>query len=436
MKARLFVLMVWITGFGASFASNRSGDDCQPRPLTIQEAVRMALAHSPEVLLAKAQSLRAGHAVGEIRSLNLPQITTGTGLAYNNGFPMSIEGSAPSIFEVNATQSIFSKTNKNLMREAEETSKASELGDASVRNNIASRTALLYYALHQARRIISLTSERLELARRQQSHVENLLAAGKARNLDATVAKAAVRSLEHALLGAREQERIAEAELKETTGLSESETVVTADPHVDTPVFSMQEDDLFRQALESSPEVRQAEALARAKEFRIEAAKGENYPQINLVSRYSLFSRVNKYEDFFRNFVRNNFVIGVSLQIPVFNGFRTKERVAQSREEALEARYRLQSLQSDLKKNLRRAHSDLRIAQDAVELAQIEVSAAQETLQVNEALLHSGRISAKQFEEFVSARRQKELAQLEADGDLFQRKITLLRTMGLAASTF
>ena len=85
------------------------GPQPETRVLSIQEVVQMALGHSPEVMLAKAQIMRAGEAVRETRSLNRPQLYTGTGLAYNNGFPLSIEGSAPSIFQVAATQSIFSK---------------------------------------------------------------------------------------------------------------------------------------------------------------------------------------------------------------------------------------------------------------------------------------------------------------------------------------
>jgi outer membrane protein TolC len=405
--------------------------------MTIQEAVRMALVHSPEVLLAKAQSSRAVGAVNEIRSANKLQAAAGTGLAYNNGFPLSIEGSAPSLFEVSATQSIFSKTNKNLIREAEETGKAVKLGEESVRNNIASRTALLYYALNQARKIHSLTSEKLELARQQLARVDDLLKLGKARELDVTLAATALRSLKHALLTAQEQEKNSEADLKDLTGIPENETIETAEPQIDNPIFSMEENDsAFRKTVDAAPDVQQAATLARAKEFRIEAVKGESYPQINLVGRYALLSRINKYEDFFGTFVRNNVVIGVSVQVPILDGFRKKARVAESREEALEARYRLQTLQSDIKKNLRRGYSDLRIAQDAAELAQMEIKTAQENLKINETLLQSGQISAKQFEEIQSALRQKELAQLEADLDLFQIKIALLRTAGIAASAF
>lgn len=58
-----------------------------PVTLTLQEVLRRAVQRAPEIALAHAQAERAVQAVRETRSANLPQVVTGTGLAYNNGFP-------------------------------------------------------------------------------------------------------------------------------------------------------------------------------------------------------------------------------------------------------------------------------------------------------------------------------------------------------------
>jgi outer membrane protein TolC len=61
---------------------------------------------------------------------------------------------------------------------------------------------------------------------------------------------------------------------------------------------------------------------------------------------------------------------------------------------------------------------------------------AREIVKDNEALLEAGRISLKEIEESRSMLDQKELAQLEADQVLFQRKLELLRVAGSLASAF
>ncbi len=429
MKSRLSVLAIWIACIGVFPVSGNDGTD-----LTLQEAVRLALARSPEVLMAEAQSVRASDVLRETRSLRLPQVVAGTGIAYNNGFPLSLEGSAPSLFEVGMSQSIFSKTNNNLIREAEEAGKTSKFGKESAKNEIAQRTALVYYDLHQARKNVALVTAKLDSTRKQQTQVENLFKAGRSRRVDITMAELATQSLNQQLLEAREQERISEAELRELTGLSGVAVIQTADPQIENPIFNMPGETLYRQAIESTPEIKQAEANVRAKEFHIEADKGEKYPRISIISTYALLSKTNNYQDYYNDFVRNNFIIGVSMQIPVFNGFRTSAKIAQSRQEATEARYRLQNLKSGLKLSVQREQSDLRIAIGRAELARSEVKAAEENLQVNESLFESGRISAQEMEMLRSALQQKQIAQLELDRVLFQKKISLLRSAGIITS--
>jgi outer membrane protein len=434
MKPGLSVFAFWIAVMGLLSAYANEGAESKPETLSLQEAVRLALARSPEILLAEAQSIRASNALREARSLRLPQVVAGTGLAYNNGFPLSIEGSAPSIFEVGASQSIFSKTNNNLIREAEETGKAGKLGKESARNEIAERIALVYYGLHQSRKNIALISANLESARKQQAQIESLFAAGKAIHLDVTMSGLAIQSLQLRLQEIQENEKILEFELLEKTGLPGTTSIRTMEPQVENPIFNAQGETLYQQAIQSMPEILQAEANVRAKEFHIEAEKGESYPKIAIVSNYALFSKMNNYQDYFKNFVRNNFIIGLSMQVPVFNGFRTGAKIAQSKQEAAETRFQLQNLKSGLKINIQRELSALRIAVGKAEFARNEVKAAEENLQVKQSLFESGRISAQEMENIRSALQQKQLALLETDQALFQRKIALLRVAGIIAS--
>jgi len=433
---RVFVLTACFACADLMAASESGGLDFHPetRPLTLQEAVQMTLARSPDVLLAEARSARAGEAVRESRSLNRPQIVTGTGLAYNNGYPLSMEGAAPSIFQISASQAVFSKKNNNLIREAEEAGKAARFGSDSARNELASRAALTYCELYRARKLISIASAALNAARKQQGLVEALLDAGKLRPVDLAAAKTATFSAQQLLLVAEEQAKVAETELKDLTGLPETAAIDLAEPQVESPVFELPAATLYQQALERAPEILQAESDIRAKEFHLKAEQGESLPQMDIITQYALFSRTNNYDDFFNRFTRNNFLIGLSLQVPVFNGSRISARVAQSRQEVSEARYRLQRTQSDLKMSIERSLSAMRIARGASELARNDLAAARETVRISEDLMQEGRISVKELEDSRSQIEQKEQAVLEADHLFLQRKLELLRAVGSAAS--
>ena len=407
------------------------GGSAQPeiRILSLQEAVRLTLSRSPEVLVAEAQAARAREALRESRSSNLPRLFAGTGLAYNNGFPLSIEGAAPSIIQVSASQPVFSKTNANLIREAEESGKAGQLGAESARNELASKTASVYYALFQADTIHALLSAKLDAAAKQQKQIETLLEAGKVRPVETKLARTAVLAARQQILVAQEQTLFAEKELHKLTGLSDTIRIQTVEPNINSPIFELQEEALFQRALESSPGILKAQADVRAKEFHVEAERGGYLPKMELVGQYALFSRTNNYEDYFSRFARNNFLLGLSIQVPVFNA-GTGARVAQSRQETSEARYRLESMKSNLKLDIQRGLGALRIARGAVDLGRSDIDAAREMVKVSETLMEAGRISEKDLEESRAQLLQKELALLDADQALFQRELELLHSTG------
>ena len=69
----------------------------QARPLTLQQAVELALRQNPDLLLARLDEQKARIGIREARAPFVPRVAIGSGLAYSSGFPLSIEGAAPSI---------------------------------------------------------------------------------------------------------------------------------------------------------------------------------------------------------------------------------------------------------------------------------------------------------------------------------------------------
>ena len=402
--------------------------------LTLGEAVRLALARGPELSLARAAAAKAADALKEVRSANLPQVAAGSGLAVNNGFPLSIEGAAPSIVQFGVSQAILSKKNRNLIREAEEETQAAQAGPDGARNTLSARTALLYGELHQARQMIPLLEQQWANAAKSCEVQQALLQAGRIRALDLAQAKVAEANAGQQLLIARERARLAESGLREVTGIPEGREFRTETPALPSENLTLPVGVLYQKALEMHSGVREAESTVRAREFHVEAEKGERYPQIAVVGQYAVFSRTNNYQDYFNRFTRNNYLLGLSVQVPLFNGFRTGARVARSRQEVEAARLRLQVVKSDLKMALERDASNLRLARGAAELARLEVQAAEDKLKVSEALAEAGRADARELDLARAEWLGKRLAAVDAQRVLFEREVELLRTSGSLAN--
>ncbi len=73
-------------------------------PLTFRQAVELTAGRSVGASIASADQERTYEAYVEAKSLYLPQMVVGSAIAYSTGFPLSLEGAAPSIFNVTTQQ--------------------------------------------------------------------------------------------------------------------------------------------------------------------------------------------------------------------------------------------------------------------------------------------------------------------------------------------
>src|SRR5687767_1427854 len=80
--------------------------------MTFRQTVETAVRQNPEIALARLDEEKARQAIRVAKDPFIPRIVVGSGLAYSNGFPMSIEGSAPSVVQVHAVQYLFNRPDR------------------------------------------------------------------------------------------------------------------------------------------------------------------------------------------------------------------------------------------------------------------------------------------------------------------------------------
>src|SRR6478752_3993831 len=79
------------------------------RTLTLRGALDIALQQNPDVVLARLDQQRARAQVTIEKDPFRPKLFAGSGAAYTNGFPMSIDGNAPAIIQAKAPMAIFDR---------------------------------------------------------------------------------------------------------------------------------------------------------------------------------------------------------------------------------------------------------------------------------------------------------------------------------------
>ena len=88
----------------------------EAEPLPFRQAIELAVKRS--AVVSAAEQNRAHQAYLEAVRMYIPQVMAGSGLAKTFGFPLSIEGSAPSVVNVNGTGFLINPGHREMVRAA------------------------------------------------------------------------------------------------------------------------------------------------------------------------------------------------------------------------------------------------------------------------------------------------------------------------------
>ena len=335
---------------------------------------------------AAADVQHAQAAVDEARSYYLPQLMVGSGLGKSFGYPMSIEGAAPSVFQVNYESFLYNPAQKEFIRSARSAWRGSLAGLRDQRSAMLLEAALDYIQLDSY-------AARANLLRNQQQEADRLVRIETDRvqaGVDSQVelkraqlqaAQVKMRSAEAAGAADVLRERLAQL-----TGQPASSIATNTESIPDVPDISA-EQGLVHNALDHNAGV---EAATRQAESQSLKAKGEHralLPAVDIVADYGYFVRYNNYDLYFSRFQNNNATVGVAIRFPFLN-FPQRAKAAEADAEAVKATRQLQSAKDEVSSEtirLARSVQQLAAANEVAkldyELANAEADALQTRIQ-------------------------------------------------------
>src|SRR5438270_810406 len=284
------------------------------RVMTLRQAVEMAVNQNPDVALARLDEENTRQAVRTAKDPFTPHLTAGSGLAYSNGFPMSIEGSAPSIVQARATQNLFNRPQSFAVAQAREEVRGAGFGVAGKRDEVAYRTTEFYLDAEHAARVEELARKDAESLQKVLETVQAQVREGRALLL---AEKQAAFNVARARQVAEEFEAAqatAETALAIALGFSAEDRVHPVAEQRPAPALPESEERAIEAALESNKDLRKLQSQIAAKGLESRGHNAARLPRVDLVAQYGLFAKFNNYEQFFNHFQRNNGQIGVSFQ--------------------------------------------------------------------------------------------------------------------------
>ncbi len=367
----------------------------QSQDLTLRRAIELTLTHSSSIGLAEAERHRAGANYREARSVYTPQVTVGAGLGYAYGFPLSLEGSAPTVFNVASQSSLFNPSQREFIRAAEADWGASSSQSRDVRSKVLLDVVTSYIELNRWERKLPVLYAEKKVTADMLHAVGERVKEGVDAPLEETKTRLKAAQAAFGVAQAEGSANVLRQHLADLTGLpvASISTVASSIPALPGPE---DENNDTLPSLQGNPVVTAADLRAKSEQFR---ARGEHkalYPSADAAMQYGLINTtLTDYAQFFRpgSFRENNVTVGVVIRLPLVNSTQ-RARAEAADADALRAKEQAQLARTQVTGEIVRLQNAVReltasrdVAQVQQELGQAELQAAQIRMQAKTATL-------------------------------------------------
>ena len=398
--------------------------------MTLRQAVETAIRQNPDIALARLDEEKSRQAIRVARGPFTPRVTVGSGLAYSDGFPLSIEGSAPSIVQGQAAQYIFNRPQSFAVAQAKEDARGASLAVVSKRDEVAYRIASLYLDAERAVRIGALVRKDTESQEKVLESVRAQVSEGRALPLAEKTALYNLARARQVADGLDDNQATAETTLAIGLGFSAEDRVRPVDEQRTAFALPPSEEQAIQSALESNKDLRRLESQIVSKQLERRGERAARLPRVDLVAQYGLFAKFNNYQDFFQKFQRNNGEIGVSFQLPLLAGTGVGGQVAQTEIDISHLKLELSNTRNRLAADLQQSFRDVKKAATAADVSRLDLEVAREQLSVTLAQMQEGRATMRQVEEARILENQKWIAFYDVQYAIEKARWNVLRLTG------
>jgi outer membrane protein len=400
----------------------------QPTALTLRRAIELALQNSRDIQVAKIQAGIADRAAMINKAQFLPNLYAGSGAGYTYGIPETPGGRAPALFNVTYSEQVFNEPLRGQGKEQQEQARAQKILLEDTRNSVIVRTASAYLELVKVRHSAELLQKEQGSAEKILGVVQQRAEEGFELPVEVTRAQLMRAQVAQRLLQLQGREDELEIFLRSQCGLSPEQPIeVTAE---ELPGAAEQEGaNLIALAMQNNTELQLAQSDVRAKEFRLTGEKRGYWPTLELVSVYSMLAKFNNYDQYFNNFQRHNYNVGVQVQVPIFSA-STRANVALAETNLLASRASLSSKQNRVSADVRRMTRHVRETDAGKEVARLELQLVQQNLAQLQARFEEGKVNLQEVEKARLEENEKWMALLDATFQRQQAQLDLLKTAG------
>jgi len=399
-------------------------------PLSLKQAVELAISHSAVAGISKEDEQRAFATYREAKASWVPQLTVGSGLGATYGFPLSLEGAAPSILNVNAQSSVLNPALREFTRAAKTEWRATTIQSKDQRLQLIQDTVLTYAELAKWETLIDHLRQEQSDALRIENLVDQRIREGVDNPLERNQARLTTAQAHLRVTEAQGAIDMLHERLSQLTGLPAS-SIVTAPNSIPELPEIKEDDGIPAKAAQISPLVQTVETHAVAAGFRARGEHRAMWPTVDFAAQYALLSTFNNYENYFRtgSFQRNNATIGAVIRFPFFS-MAQRARAAGADADLIHAKKQVQIAKNQVSAETLRLQRTVEQLQAAKEVADISYQIAQSNLDAVKIKMDAGTATLHEAVDSRTQTAERYDTLQDANFQLERARISLLRATG------
>lgn len=414
-------------------------------PVSLKRVVELALTHATGAAIAAADEQRAAAGYRELRNNYVPQVSTGAGLGYSYGFPLALEGSAPSLFNITTQSAMLNPALRDFVRAAKVDTTVASLKTKDERNQIIQDAALSYAELAKWEQRMGRLRETEAAANKMQSAVAERVKEGVDSEIDGIRARLSAARIRLRIAEAQGSADVLREHLSKLTGLPAANLQTDPESIPPAPAAAPNED-LAKDAAASNPSVQAAVEHARAQYLRADGEHKSLWPSIDFAAQYALLSKFNNFQNYYipskpcttslgeflcvtNSFQQNNATVGVSIRFPLFNASQ-RSRAQAADADALKATKQAEAARAQISEETLRLQRSVAQMQAAHDVAELEYEIAEKNLTAVQTRMDAGTAALHDLDDARSQSSERFITLQDVTFELERSQLGMLRSTG------
>jgi len=364
--------------------------DNQTTLSSIKEATNLAFRNNLGIQIQEKEVVASRAAIMQARSAILPQVNVEAGYTHNDKVLAENIFSGyrnDHILGLSASQIIYDGgASVASIKQAQLSLKVAEQTLLAEKLNIEFETKRLYYGL-----LLAYETERItqDLFNQAQAHYEDVLhkfEQGTSSKFDLLQSKVQVSKVVPELVKAKNAVDLIKADLKKLLRIKMDYYLEVKDK-LSYSAIEINEQEFLKVAYLSQPQMNIRALGIDINKWAIKLARASNLPQINANAGYNY--RSNNLGNMIDSDHRN-WSAGITLSVPLFDGFSSKAKVDAARARYEESRLQKEDVGDQIAVDIRQACLDLRQSQAIIDYTKDNIGEAKEALKIAEVSYDNG----------------------------------------------